>query len=304
MEEEYKNPFEDDNNPFVEEEKSLTETMTDIWDDAVIEIDGVPVTTSLKIAAIFGKDHKKVLRSIRQEEQSYKSNRAIFGPIKDSPFVPTKYIDNRNREQSMYYLTEIGFSKIVMGFTGSKADEWQWKYIAKFEEMRNKLKQSQQISVKTDPQVSRAILMLTERLISGEQKIDSHEIQISTLNDKVRTLEDRVEEISQPKKEVNPADSIVELKNYILDNYKEKKVSGILIRDHQDAYGVIYGFFKKFGVNPYQLRDDLKAKKISEGVPRSEVATYSTITAIKYNPEVWPKISELTKKLWQFAKKG
>ena len=306
-----KNPFEDDKeyaNPFEDyEETALTESTTDIWDDAVIEINGVPVTTSLKIAEIFGKAHKNVLQRIREEQAECKKDGLNFQPMSTcsvQSFIPATYRDSYDHDKPMYYLTRTGLSFIIMGFTGSKAREWKWKYIAKFEEMEKQLKQKTQISVKTDPQISKAILMLTERVISADQKIEDHGHQISDISNKVKTLENRIEELSQPKEEIsNPIEDIIALKNYILDRYENKMVSGIRVKDHQDAYRVIYNFLRKFGINPYQLRDELKAKKISEGVPRTEVATYSTITAIKYNPDIWPRVNTLITKLWDFARR-
>lgn len=55
------------------------------------------VVTSLDIAETFGKEHKQVLRDIREIKCS-----AEFGRHN---FTPTSYIDQWNRTQPMYYVT-------------------------------------------------------------------------------------------------------------------------------------------------------------------------------------------------------
>lgn len=84
-----------------------------------------PVTTSLKIAEIFGKDHDKVMRKIRDKQN-------LFGA---ASFGETLYRDSQGKEQPMYLLDRDFTTYLIMGFTGSKADEWKLKYIDAFNEM-------------------------------------------------------------------------------------------------------------------------------------------------------------------------
>lgn len=88
------------------------------------------VVSSLQIAEHFGKEHGKVLKSIEKAQMT----EAHFG-LSDSPFRKTYYKDESGKNNPMYYLTRDGFSFVVMGFTGKKAAEWKWKYIAAFNEM-------------------------------------------------------------------------------------------------------------------------------------------------------------------------
>ena len=81
------------------------------------------VVTSLDIAETFGKEHKQVLRDIRE--------------IKCS--APTSYIDQWNRTQPMYYVTRDGFTLLVMGYTGEKALKFKEGYIKQFSEMEKAL---------------------------------------------------------------------------------------------------------------------------------------------------------------------
>lgn len=95
--------------------------------------DGKPVTTSLKVAEVFGKEHAKVLRSIESLECSPEFNRANFGLV--------EYTDAKNEKRPSYNITRDGFVFLAMGFTGKKAAQFKETYIAEFNRMENSLKQ-------------------------------------------------------------------------------------------------------------------------------------------------------------------
>ena len=94
-------------------------------------VDGRPTTTSLDIARNFGKEHSKVLKSIRNLECSQRFSQANFGLA--------KYSDEQGKPRPMYRITRDGWSILVMGFTGSKAMAWKEKYIAAFNAMEAEL---------------------------------------------------------------------------------------------------------------------------------------------------------------------
>ena len=99
---------------------------------------GLAMTSSLKIAEVFGKDHGKVLRSIREKQH-------LFG---QSNFGLSSYINEQNKEQPMYLLDRDFTTFLIMGFTGKKADEWKMKYIKAFNEMEQMLKDGTQLTEK------------------------------------------------------------------------------------------------------------------------------------------------------------
>lgn len=90
------------------------------------------ITTSLKVAEVFGKDHKNVLRDIREIECSEEFNRLNFEPI--------NYKDARGRMQDAYSMTRDGFTMLVMGYTGEKAMKFKEDYINAFNAMESELK--------------------------------------------------------------------------------------------------------------------------------------------------------------------
>ena len=88
------------------------------------------ITTSLKVAEVFEKEHKNVLQSI--ENLVADNSAAKF-------FRLTTY-KNRGKEYPMYKMDRDGFSLLVMGFTGEKALQWKIKYIEAFNKMESELK--------------------------------------------------------------------------------------------------------------------------------------------------------------------
>ena len=100
--------------------------------ELVHENNGVPVTTSLKIAEIFGKDHDKVLRDIRNLSCSEEFRAANFGD--------SSYISSQGKELPMNRMTKNGFIFLVMGYTGPTAGRMKEGYIMAFDLMENALR--------------------------------------------------------------------------------------------------------------------------------------------------------------------
>ena len=90
------------------------------------------VTTSLKVAEVFGKVHAKVMRDIEKLDCSNEFTIANFGK--------RTFKTEQGNEYPMYEITKDGFVFLVMGYTGKKAAEFKEAYIKKFNEMEAKLK--------------------------------------------------------------------------------------------------------------------------------------------------------------------
>lgn len=101
--------------------------------DAVTEKDGEPITTSLRVAEIFGKQHKNVLRALERLECS-----AAFI---ERNFALVDYTDAKGERRPMYEMTRNGFVFLAMGFTGSKAARFKEAYIERFDVMEKHLQE-------------------------------------------------------------------------------------------------------------------------------------------------------------------
>ena len=93
---------------------------------------GKLTVSSMMVAEHFEKDHKNVLRTIRQIVSELPANFSDLGQLN---FEPSSYINNQNKEQPAMNMTRDGFVLLVMGFTGKRAMEWKLKYIEAFNAM-------------------------------------------------------------------------------------------------------------------------------------------------------------------------
>lgn len=89
------------------------------------------VTDSRKVAEVFEKEHRTVLRSIDNMKKDVRNFVQMF--------KETEAVDSYGRMQRIYYLNRDGLSLLVMGFTGKKAMQWKLKYIEAFNEMEKEL---------------------------------------------------------------------------------------------------------------------------------------------------------------------
>ncbi|MGU5792204.1 Rha family transcriptional regulator [Aeromonas hydrophila] len=96
---------------------------------------GQPVTTSLKIAEVFGKRHDSVLRSIRNLDCSPEF--ALHN------FVECSRTGSNNKPEVFYRMTRDGFTFLCMGFTGKEAAKWKEAYINAFNWMAEQLAAAQ-----------------------------------------------------------------------------------------------------------------------------------------------------------------
>ena len=98
---------------------------------------GQALTTSVLVAEVFGKEHRNVMRDIR--------NLVEVGVLKNEQtpmFVETTYINEQNRQEyPMYIMNRDGFTLLAMGFTGEKALTFKLEYIKAFNTMEQQIKQ-------------------------------------------------------------------------------------------------------------------------------------------------------------------
>lgn len=105
-------------------------------EELVIMHDKQVVTTSLKVAEVFEKNHRDVMEKIRNMSAE---NSAVL-----KMFVEDEYTNSQNKQQPMYYMNRDGFTLLAMSFTGSKAMEFKLKYIDAFNKMEKQIKEKTQ----------------------------------------------------------------------------------------------------------------------------------------------------------------
>ncbi|MCY9529144.1 Rha family transcriptional regulator [Paenibacillus alvei] len=108
---------------------TMTNWMQEHKKESIVYVDnGRVVTDSLMIAEVFGKEHARVMRDIRDLQCSVS--------FRVGNFAESTYINGQGREMPRYLVTENGFSLLAMGYTGQRAMEFKERYISEFERMK------------------------------------------------------------------------------------------------------------------------------------------------------------------------
>lgn len=142
------------------------------------ERDGKLFADSRDVAAFFGKEHKHVLRDIRELHCSHQFMQSNFGPfkIRDLTGETTSHVE----------MTRSGFVFLVMGFTGERAAEFKERYINRFDAMERELQARQKTDVSVllnDPAALRGLLG------SYAERVENLEFQIGEMAPKVQSFD-------------------------------------------------------------------------------------------------------------------
>lgn len=121
--------------------------------------DNQPITNSLLVAETFGKEHRNVLRDIK--------NLIEGGVLKNEQtpmFEETTYMSEQNKQSyPLYVMNQDGFTLLAMGFNGKKAMEFKLKYIEAFNDMKRQIEQSK-------PSVPQNYLEALKSLVKAEEE--------------------------------------------------------------------------------------------------------------------------------------
>lgn len=100
---------------------------------AVIEKSGEFYVSSREVATRFKKQHKDVLRAIKNIMKN------LSNDFSQRNFAPQKELAN-TREEIFYLLTRDGFTMLAMGFTGVEAMTWKVQFLEAFKMLEDKVK--------------------------------------------------------------------------------------------------------------------------------------------------------------------
>jgi len=136
---------------------------------------GQPVTSSLLVAKKFGKEHRDVLKVIRNLTAE---NCAVL-----SMFCETTYLNSQNKEQPMFIMNRDGFSLLVMSFTGKEALQFKIDFIEAFKNMEEALKNVSLLRVSAvEENIKRRYLLTTEL-----QEVNAEITALMKRNNAIRT---------------------------------------------------------------------------------------------------------------------
>ena len=155
-----------------------------------------PVCSSLQVAEKFEKRHANVMRAIDSLVKNDSTQNCV------QCFKETTYKDSTGKSNKMYVMNRDGFTFLVMGFTGKKANEWKWQYIKAFNQMekfiREKETQEWNDSRKTGKLTRKAETDIIKKLVGyakaqGSQHADKLYMTYSKLANKMAGVSKRDE---------------------------------------------------------------------------------------------------------------
>ena len=122
----------------------------------IINYNGAEVVDSREVAEMTGKNHKELLRDIRNYAEILgKSNERNFALV--DFFIPSTYADSKGEERPCFLLTKKGCDMVANKMTGEKGVLFTAAYVTAFEKMRKAVSQPQFASL--SPQLQALISM-------------------------------------------------------------------------------------------------------------------------------------------------
>ncbi|HBF8114597.1 TPA: phage antirepressor KilAC domain-containing protein, partial [Clostridioides difficile] len=170
-------------------------------DLTIVKVNNKLTTDSRDIALMVEKEHKILLRDIRNYiNQMEEANKNMSTDLYPSDyFIENTYLDDYKREKPCYAITKIGCDFIANKMTGIKGTAFTGIYTKRFDEMEKVLKEQQPKLPTTYKEA------LQQLLIEVEEK---EQLQLENQE------KDKVIQLQQPK--VLFADSVASSDNSIL----------------------------------------------------------------------------------------
>jgi anti-repressor protein len=174
--------------------------------ELVISTHGKPMTDSLKVAEMFHKEHKKVVKKIEQiiemrPDLALSIQRGEF-------FIKTTYFDSANREQTKYLIDKQGYLTLVTSFQGEKSAKAKAAFIQSFLKMEEYIQTNSQNISSVPATLEDALQMALDNLRSVKRlELEAHQ-------------KDEIIKQKEEEKKILEADNIQ--KDDIIQAMKEK----------------------------------------------------------------------------------
>lgn len=150
-------------------------------DNLVTIQNGKAITTSLKVAEVFEKEHYNVIKAIKGLECSNE-----FAGVN---FNVSEYTDSTGRTLPMFELTRDGFTFLAMGFTGAKAAQFKEDYIKAFNKMEQEIKQP--VIQTLSPQLQ-ALINIELRQQQIEIRVEQTESRVGQAENSLSTIKETI----------------------------------------------------------------------------------------------------------------
>ena len=134
---------------------------------------------SRDVADYFGKEHRRVLQSIRELH--------CTDDFRRHNFVPFKIKDLTGESTSHVEMTKDGFTFLVMGFTGGRASIWKERYIAAFNVMEAELRK--RLAAPVAPALPGSYAAALRELAAAVETVEQQQAVISTMAPKAEFVD-------------------------------------------------------------------------------------------------------------------
>lgn len=213
---------------------------------------GQLMTTSLKVAEVFGKEHSKVVRDIESISCSDNFRVANFG---EATFENSK----TGQFHKYYSMTKDGFVFLVMGYRGAKAAQFKESYIEAFNKMEKIIRQPQVLSMSVDATVLKQLVEATQVMMAQINQMQSEltrqrelltiptlqnpllsagEQRISPRQCKYYTVKQMAKALNSDARQLNAFLEYKRVQEY--DNIKQRWVLDSSLVGHELTYTVVY----------------------------------------------------------------
>lgn len=202
----------------------------------LVEENGMVTTTSLKVAEVYGKEHRNVTAKIRDFIE-------IVPELGVLNFKQSSYINEQGKEQPMFTMDRQGFSMLVNKFTGIEATKFTYKYTLAFERMIELISQLEE-----ENEQLYEIAVSDESQLERQHEADKIKFSIRNIekvlsNAKYTELEDTIDKIIDVHTHLKLSDrsipnqrkSKTEYKKYIM-TFIDDKLDRILLRNSDMLY--------------------------------------------------------------------
>ena len=150
--------------------------LDEITTGIVFQQDGQAMTNSIIVAREFDKEHRNVMRDIRELIQ-----RGVLKNEQTPMFIETLYVNEQNGQQyPMYLITRDGFTLLAMGFTGERALEFKMKFLQAFNAMGEMLASDDYIVMRSQQILHKRAELLQQKvqMLEGEKTFLEEENKI------------------------------------------------------------------------------------------------------------------------------
>lgn len=209
------------------------------------------LTNSLLVAEKFRKEHKNIMRDIRNlvcaQNRAETENQQL-----NSMFVVSEYETPLNngtdavRKDAMYIMNRDGFALLVMGFTGEKALRFKLEYIAAFNRMERQLKQP--LLPEVQIQHLQEIISLKDEIIRDKDRIIAQSERIAAQNEQINALTVRLGELSYP---MQPVVTVIDEKSSIVGRSTRRRA---MLTEYENLEQFAEVFFRNEDNFAHQVR--------------------------------------------------